>query len=774
MIKKTLKKWCGGLVSSIKENKAFYGFALLACFIPALYVTVMMQKTLPFAEGWYTYYAQCINGGLTPYVDFEYLYSPIYLYFTALFTRVFGYGILAIRSLGILFFALISLGLYLSVTVVVGKKRSFIALVAALTGVFYLQTEIVQVFYDYVRLMDACAAFSLYFLLKSVKAMVEKKPAMKHLVPLGLLLALFANIKQNTGLVFLAFSVVLVAYVGVWCKESVKNVIKSLAVLLVPFGVLSAIVYGALFKAGALSAYLSMTGLSAASAKGGMNAILFGWLFNNARSFLTALPVAGGLLVLLVGLYFLRHRFMTKSADGEKTTVTIGFWVGVVFSACLTLGILLFMWLGGFTRAVVFSYNVSPYSVFLVVAPIFLALGVWGVVDIVRKQRTLEPLMLPFSLAGAYFAIAFACGNSGGIAEGQSSFGIAFIVMALMLLLDYGHAVWGRVGVGALALFMSLQFAGRKMVSTYNWWGMNESDYWSSTETLDFPILKGIKVSPETKYAYESICREIMANTGESDPIFCFPNIPLIYVLTGRSDPGTFTKVQWFDVATDASVLADIEVLKQNPPKAILIYNTSDGAYSAHENAFRGGNESGTRVMREFLYNYVSDNGYRFCGRYVANNNSLSLWIFDQSGSTAPMNFERGDGTKENPYVIKTPAQMKYFADMVAAGRTFNGQYIRQEGDIDMTGYEFAPIGNPLEGTAFTGYYDGAGYTVKNVYVPADVVAELTVDEHGDAVELTFFTSPLGTAENMNFENCPFVRAILPDEEELTVEEPTE
>ena len=94
-------------------------------------------------------------------------------------------------------------------------------------------------------------------------------------------------------------------------------------------------------------------------------------------------------------------------------------------------------------------------------------------------------------------------------------------------------------------------------------------------------------------------------------------------------NPGTYTTVQGFDVAGDDSVRADIEFLRENPPKAIVIYNTSEYAYQAHENAFRGGNTSATREMREFLYDYVADNGYRFCGDFKANNNSVSVWVKD-------------------------------------------------------------------------------------------------------------------------------------------------
>ena len=118
-----------------------------------------------------------------------------------------------------------------------------------------------------------------------------------------------------------------------------------------------------------------------------------------------------------------------------------------------------------------------------------------------------------------------------------------------------------------------------------------------------------------------------LLETAEGEPIFCFPQIPLFYVLTDRPDPGTFTKVQWFDVASDKAILQDIDTLRQNPPGAILFYHTSEYAYQAHEAAFRGGNTSGTRQMRDFLFSFVSEQGYQHYATYRMESNTLTLWL---------------------------------------------------------------------------------------------------------------------------------------------------
>ena len=105
-------------------GKRYYIFMVLTIAVATFYVALMCNKTMPFAEGWYTYYAQLINEkGLLPYRDFEYLFSPLYIYFIAFVTRFFGYDILTLRCVGILMFAIIALGVYLFITEIVGRKK---------------------------------------------------------------------------------------------------------------------------------------------------------------------------------------------------------------------------------------------------------------------------------------------------------------------------------------------------------------------------------------------------------------------------------------------------------------------------------------------------------------------------------------------------------------------------------------------------------------------------------------------------------------------------
>ena len=121
----------------------------------------------------------------------------------------------------------------------------------------------------------------------------------------------------------------------------------------------------------------------------------------------------------------------------------------------------------------------------------------------------------------------------------------------------------------------------------------------------------------------------------------------------------------------------------------------------------------------------------------IANNN-LSGWVHTSgnypvfgnarpSGTVADY-FASGDGTQNNPYIIRTSEQLEYFSVFTNAGKSFGGEYIKLGADIslnDATNWNnwattapanfWTPIGtinNPFIGT-----FDGVGYVISGVYI---------------------------------------------------------
>lgn len=699
----------------LKKNQNVL-FLLITLLIPALYAGMMYDKVMPFAEGWYTYYAECINEkGLIPYRDFEYLYPPFYLYFIALVTKVFGYKLIVLRTMGIIMFCLIALGIYLSVQLVSGKDKCWIACIASVTAVFYMQSEVVQTFYDYVRLMDIVSSFSVYYLLKTVQKMTKKEKYGSCLLMTGFLSALLINIKQNVGLIFSAYVVALIIYLGLYYRIKLKETLKNIVYIFAPILAVTLLLIMVLALSGSLPYYIRSTGAGAVSAKGGILAILFGWIPNNRNAFKAGEGLALKTLVLISGVFCINHIFIKRP---EKSELKIEKILGLLFGFSIILFFFLVKGSEEFARRIFYEHYLSPYTVFMICCPIFVVFGLWGIRDMIRKEHRMEECILLFTLAGTYFAIAYSCGNSGGISEGQSTLGIALIVTILLLLFYYKWERLARILVVLICFGLTLQTAEKKMFFTYNWWGMDESSYWYSWSAANIPLLEGITMSADTKAVYENIYTIIMSNTTEEDSIYCFPQIPIFYSMCHRSDPGTRSKVQWFDVSTDDTVIQDIEIIQQNKPKVIVMYNTSEYAYQAHENSFRKGQMSGTRTMREFLYNFAYENHYIYAGRFTANSNSIQVWVQNEEEIPPVSVFSGGNGTYENPYLIETADQLLLFSKMVNEGRSFEGSYIRQISDIDLGGLEqWVPIGKFGGENIFCGVYDGTGHVIRNLHV---------------------------------------------------------
>ena len=86
--------------------------------------------------------------------------------------------------------------------------------------------------------------------------------------------------------------------------------------------------------------------------------------------------------------------------------------------------------------------------------------------------------------------------------------------------------------------------------------------------------------------------------------------------------------------------------------------------------------------------------------------------IWEGNASTA---FAGGSGTEDDPYLIDRGLQLAHLSIRVGNGTSFEGQYFRLAADLDLSGYEWKPIGdynNPFSGT-----FDGAGHTIKGLNI---------------------------------------------------------
>ena len=95
--------------------------------------------------------------------------------------------------------------------------------------------------------------------------------------------------------------------------------------------------------------------------------------------------------------------------------------------------------------------------------------------------------------------------------------------------------------------------------------------------------------------------------------------------------------------------------------------------------------------------------------------------------------FDSGSGTEEDPYVIKTAAQLAKFSETVDNGTNYAAEYLTLGADIDLSGYEsWNPVGaegkaSSNTGKLFAGHFDGKGYTISGLTIHASFETEANV-----------------------------------------------
>lgn len=81
----------------------------------------------------------------------------------------------------------------------------------------------------------------------------------------------------------------------------------------------------------------------------------------------------------------------------------------------------------------------------------------------------------------------------------------------------------------------------------------------------------------------------------------------------------------------------------------------------------------------------------------------------------AAASFSSGCGTAEDPYIICTPSELLYFANIVNTGKAVDGAYYKLGSNVNLNGINWTPIGTKQN--PFRGYFDGGFCIISNLSV---------------------------------------------------------
>lgn len=132
-----------------------------------------------------------------------------------------------------------------------------------------------------------------------------------------------------------------------------------------------------------------------------------------------------------------------------------------------------------------------------------------------------------------------------------------------------------------------------------------------------------------------------------------------------------------------------------------------------------------------------------------------------------------GDGSQQNPYLIRTAADIALMATRVnssSTNATYADKHYRQVCDIDLKGTALTPIGSS-SALAFTGSYDGGGYTLSAASITPNPtsapcglfgytieanISNLTVSDFTINSTDYYQSALIGYAEQTDISNCTF------------------
>ncbi len=565
---------------------------LVASLAPTVVFALFLSlHTMPMAEGWYSVYAKLINGGAMPYTDFELLFMPLYAYIISGITALFGYKIIVLRIFGVIIFACLTA---LTYCVLSKLFKPWISCIATITGALFLQSEVVQIFYDYIRVFDVFAYAATLFLVLHVAK--TQDDGQKHsffawrLALSGIFASLAFLVRQNSGALVMAYTVLVVLFLVVYTRQK-KLHIAYLAEYVLAFLLPLALMVLHMYTNGALSAFLGATVGDALNSKGGIFTVLFAWIPRSLGVLVGEWWIFAALLGLLGVNFFLYRK--NKREDGERESAGALF---VTFLSLLVIGALLAYLIPSLGGALSnFREANLPYVVFYVVIVIFAITLVWLFKNKQSEHRAWAMRLM--TLSGMAIAVGYGSGTSSGLSEGQTALCVALIIALLLYFSSHilMHAI--RLTALAMALLICLSIISFKYDLPYSWWGLAEGDLRNAKYTIEgSEELSGIRVSKDTKVGYEEILSIIAENSEQGDSIFVFPHTPIFYLLSDRY-PDTYTIVQWFDVASDKAVVKDIDVIREAQPKVIVYVKIDEYVVNSHESLFRGESKSGLSQM---------------------------------------------------------------------------------------------------------------------------------------------------------------------------------
>ncbi|MGA2923341.1 MAG: glycosyltransferase family 39 protein [Candidatus Sulfotelmatobacter sp.] len=543
-------------------------------------------------EGWYQFFGKQILQGRLPYRDFYMFVPPGQSLLMGALTSIFGDRVVVPELFGLVGAMVMALTLYVWMVRLFPVFWATLATVC--TTAIYLRSS-----------GEPLSGLQLNCNLLPLLALAAASFALDRNAGSGglLLTGLFAGIafvtKQTAGVAIFSLGIIVPILIAV--RSHARAGLRAATFFAIGWAVPVCLTCFWLLRNGAFNSFVDDVYVHGPSSKGHLSSLLarqaHAILGNRYQQLSVAVAVT---VVLFAGLLL---RFMHTASDGgyrplskrREAFVVCGFGVvAVALTVCAQ------HWPGPM------QLRLHRLDFFFTAVPCYvgelgsLALLIFYASQLVRRRLTANEEQLLLA-AWTSFVCAYLFSFSWPTGKMILPPAFPFVVAFIFSRLPCGKFTSLAKAAAVVLAFVCIEvMAGSKMREPYFWADWLEGDALRATVALDFPELRGMRVTPETASFLRRIVSDIQEHSRPGEPIAEFPTMPILYTLAHRA-PMTFAYIHYIDVTPDYIYRQDISRLEQSPPAVIVFISRSESEIREGEVNFRNGRRSGERDLWESL-----------------------------------------------------------------------------------------------------------------------------------------------------------------------------
>ena len=515
-------------------------------------------RFITFTEGWWHVYEKWLDLGFIPYRDFELLTPPLYIYVLHLLDLFINLSFYNLRIIGFFLMFSISILLFLMFRQIVGE---FSAALISLISVFYLQTGVAFIPYDYVF-------FALAFLLAAVVSLAKfiKSQNNRFLILAGIFIGLSFLVKQSFATTF-SF-LLLISLIFGFKRQDLFNLSRYLYILV---GFLSALLPFVIFFVlnGAVIDFLDQAFFYAVKTKGSFFSVLTQWLLGYFSSPVSLFEYAfNNLHWFLLILFLKKSSSIYLKPNSQVYHALVSMFVIFLFTLFLKLQ---------YDFNLIDIYNLILNNVY--VLPFFLNLYTFILSVRIRKYYKFFPISI------CSLGIIWGTGMSAGLTEIAMFFALG---STLVILSEYWqNKVLSIFILIIIFLTLFLNVPVTKTSNPFAWWGYSSPPINNSQIMSQSGLTKNLKADSEQINTLTNIESEIAKGILCRPTSVVFPHMPL-FQLDTNSLPNSELAVSWFDFSTPETLNAEIKRIRSDLPGSIVIIDVPAFVWEGHSRLFNG------------------------------------------------------------------------------------------------------------------------------------------------------------------------------------------